>query len=249
MATAREFGWLGYNVRHTPTPSAHTVDQMLALVEAEGIEVVPDMRLYVPEPAVAWWCRRARELGLDGRPYPVLAPTSRWPSKRWPAERWAQLLPPLSDRGMGRPVLVGAPGEADQVRAIVEAAGGPDLPVNLVGALTVGQAMAVIAGAELVVANDSAPLHIALGFDRPCVAIFGPTDPARVGPYGRPGSVLRCSERIDDVRAYKDRRLGDALMRRISTGQVIERIDELLGERDPGSPARRDAAVPGNRPE
>ena len=85
----------------------------------------------------------------------------------------ARVLAALGEPSQARLVLVGSPGEADQVVGLAEHEGVTDL----VGQTTVGQMMAVIAGADLVIANDSAPAHMAAGFDRPCVALFGPTDP------------------------------------------------------------------------
>ena len=220
---AREFGWLGYTVRHSRPAAPHTVDQMISLLVAEGLEPVYDMRLYVEDADRLWWQRTRRALSCGG-PYAVCAPTSRWPSKRWPPEHWAQLVGPLVARGFRRVVLVGAPAERGQVKGIAEAAGEPVL--DLVGATTLGRTMAVIASAGLVVANDSAPLHMAVGFDRPCLGLYGPTDPAEVGPFRRPTAVLRAAP--GRPVSFKERRLGDALMRRIRPPDVLSRIDSLL---------------------
>jgi lipopolysaccharide heptosyltransferase I len=227
---ARELAWLGYNVRHPRHDGEHTVDAMLSLLRAEGIAPVPDLTLAVADDDRLWWAEERTRLGVGDQPYAVLAPTARWASKRWPIERWRALLEPLASRGMERCVVIGAPGESDQVRGIV-----PDDPaaaaraVDLVGRTDIGQTMAVIAGADLVIANDSAPLHIAVGLDRPCVALFGPTDPRTVGPYGRPEAVVPNPAVPDPGRVnYRDRRLGDALMRGIETEAVLQRVDAVL---------------------
>jgi heptosyltransferase-1 len=182
------------------------------------------MRLYAPAGDVAWWAERRASLIGSAATYAVLAPTSRWASKRWPAPCWSALAVALRRRGFERLVLIGAPGERDQVETIAAGEG----TVDLVGRVTVGQTMAVIGGAGLVVANDSAPLHMAVGFARPCVGLFGPTDPARVGPYGRPDAVVRAANPTGRVN-FKDRRLGDALMRLIEPAAVLERIDSMTG--------------------
>ena len=86
--------------------------------------------------------------------------------------------------------------------------------------------MAIIEGAQLVIANDSAALHMAVGFDRPLIALYGPTRVGRVGPYSRQADVIQHvtpDDRID----HKDA-ANVALMERITTGEVIERIDERL---------------------
>lgn len=234
LRSAREFGWLGYNLRLPRTDSAplprHTVDQMLLLVEGLGIPTIRDMRLYVADADRAWWESKRAELSFLEASYAVLAPTSRWLSKRWPIERFAQLIDPLRQRGFEKIVVIGAPREVEQVKRLFEQGGGARSPlVDLVGKATIGQSMAVIAGADLVVANDSAPLHIAVGFDRPCVGLFGPTDPAEVGPYQRPDAIVRGYVATPgEIINFKSARLGDRLMRLISTASVIGRIDDVL---------------------
>ena len=231
--SAREFGWLGYTVRHPPPTALHTVDRMLDLLMAEGIDPVRDMRLYTAQHDQQWWTDRRRRLGIENGRYMVLAPTSRWPSKRWPGEYWSALIEPLLNRGVGHLVLVGSPAERRQVRWLaLNPACAKGTVIDLVGSTSVGQTMAIVEGAGLVIANDSAPLHMAVGFSRPCIALFGPTDPARVGPYGRPESVLRPAGLAPQTAInFKDPNLGDALMRAIRPVDVLRRVDELPAER------------------
>ena len=80
-------------------------------------------------------------------------------------------------------MVAGAPAERD----LAERVGG----INLAGRTTLRQLAALIEGAELVIANDSGPMHIAAALNRPLVALFGPTNPVRTGPYGRQDAVLR----------------------------------------------------------
>lgn len=221
---ARECGWLGLTERHR-VGARHTVDRMLGLLAASGIEPRPDLRLALHQDDERWWAEERVRRGIDG-PYAVLAPTSRWVTKDWPAERWRGLAPQLARRGTPHVVYVGAAGEATQVRASMPEPGAGVAAHDLSGATTVGQGMAVIAGAALVVANDSAPLHIAVGFDRPLVALFGPTDPSLVGPYRRDRSVLRGPSARSFRGSYRDRGLGDRLMREISVDDVLAAIDE-----------------------
>ncbi len=230
LRSAREFGWLGCNVRHRPGPATHTVERMMRLLVAEDLEPVYDMTLYVAEGDRRWWGGQRDELGVSPGGYAVLAPTSRWPSKRWPAANWSSLIGPLRQRGFDRVVLVGARTERDQVRPLTAAhqlAGGG--VIDLVGRTSLGQTMAVIAEAALVIANDSAPLHMAVGFGRPVIGLYGPTDPAAVGPYGAAGVVLRnyhpgSRETVN----FKDARLGDRLMRLIRPADVLGRLDEMF---------------------
>jgi len=225
---ARELAVLHYTQRVAHDPAAHTVDAMLALVAAVGVEPVKDMRLYVQDDDRRWWDEQRAEHGLDR--YAVLAPTARWESKRWPTECWRDLANALPERGHDRLVLIGGPGEERQAVGIAESA------LDLVGAATIGRTMAVIAAADLVIAHDSAPLHMSIGFDRPCVGLFGPTDPAIVGPYERPEAVVRAAA-TRSSRSYRRRLAGDE-MGRIEVDDVLARVEavgagasSLVGER------------------
>ncbi len=204
---------------------------MLGLLAAAGITPVTDLRLHLRPEDVAWWEAERERRGMRGARYAVFAPTSRWTSKDWPAERWRELAAPMFDRGFDRLVYLGTRGEAAHVTAAMPTGSPQDgRLVNLAGATGVGQSMAVIAAADLVIANDSAPLHIAVGFGRRLLALFGPTDPARVGPYRRDRSVLRGDAAREFRGSYRDRSIGDSLMRLIATRDVLAALDEGRAE-------------------
>lgn len=252
---AREFAWLAYTHRlgnskiKNQSSKVHTVDRMLALLEPLDVEPVRDMRLYVPPDAQAWWDVERDQLELTGARYAVFAPTARWSSKRWPIERWTELVRPLLMHGFERILILGAPDEAEQVKPIAEYVMQHDSPlVNFVGRTSIAQTMAVIAQSSLVIANDSAPLHMGVGFNRPCVGLFGPTDPDVVGPYGMPHAALRAFRpKPGEIINYRDEKLGDRLMRVISSAAVIQQIGRVLdahaaqeqGEMTPNAAANR----------
>ncbi|MDB5327084.1 MAG: lipopolysaccharide heptosyltransferase, partial [Phycisphaerales bacterium] len=114
--------------------------------------------------------------------YAVLIPGTNWPTKRWPVEYFAGLVEPLQ-RELGlRSVMAGSPAEA-----IFSLPGS----LNVAGKTNLKQLVALLEGASLVVANDSGPMHIAAALGRPLVTLFGPTNPVRTGPFGRPETVLQ----------------------------------------------------------
>lgn len=240
FADARELGWLGCNERHRVS-APHAVDRMLGLLAAAGIPPIVDLRLHLRHDDAAWWEAERERRGLRGARYAVFAPTSRWTSKDWPAERWRELAAPVLERGFDRVVYLGTRGEAAQVTAAMPT-GSPQAHqlVSLAGATGVGQSMAVIAAADLVIANDSAPLHIAVGFERRLLALFGPTDPERVGPYRRERGVLRADAAKAFRGSYRDRAIGDSLMRLIETRDVLGALDDGRAE-----PPRPSVAVAG----
>lgn len=229
FADARELAWLGYNVRHeVPADRRHTVDRMLALLEADGLTPVRDMRLYLAEDDALWWRQEREKLGIVHGDYAVIAPTARWLCKCWPGERYAEIVRRLLKTGIagGRIVLLAAPNERKQVDIILKALG--DLAERVVWPqTTVGQMMAILSETRLLVCNDSAPLHIAVGFDRPVVALFGPTDPEFVGPYGRLDAVVRPPEAHGHRLKYRD--LNDqSLIAKVDADTVWRKIETTL---------------------
>ncbi len=110
----------------------------------------------------------------------ALAPGSVWATKRWPAERFAKLARLLWEKHGLRSVLVGGgePADLESARALLNGYGKNSeagAPLDLVGKTSLGTLKSVLSRASLVIANDSAPLHIAVAMGAPVLGIFGPT--------------------------------------------------------------------------
>ena len=238
-ANASEFGWLGYNRRLRVDRAAHAVDRMLALLEPIGAPAIPDMRLYSND---ADRSSVDQMLGASTNDrLAVIAPTSRWEAKRWPAERFAQLTQSiLNDNLADRVAIVGAPGEQPQCKPITSLAAGDPRIIDLVGKCTVGELLAVIERSCLVVANDSAALHIAVGFDKPIVALFGPTDVALVGPYQRESTVLQKLDQSDKL-DHKNDSLGAKIMSRITVDDALQAAERALIATEPAQSSGKPA--------
>lgn len=114
----------------------------------------------------------------------VLAPGSVWKTKQWPAERFRELAQRLVHEGLRVSVI----GDA----SVANVAAGIEGVDNLAGTTTMLQAASVVAHATILVANDSAPVHLASLQNIPTIAIFGPTIPAfGFGPFGSKARVLQ----------------------------------------------------------
>lgn len=225
MKDAREFGWLGLNVRVAVRPGAHTVDRMLGLLEAIGIPPVRDLSLSTDSNAAQW-----AESHIATRSV-VMAPTSIWEAKRWPIERFrmvAQRL--LEDNACDQIVVVGGPGERPQCDPLLELAGSDSRVLDLVGSTSVAQLMAVIERSALVIANDSAAVHIAVGLKKPLVALYGPTKTSLVGPYQRDADVIQHTQPGDSF-DHKSPSIGRPMMERITSSEVLEAAIERLASR------------------
>ena len=225
-ADAAEFAWLAYTrPSRVPPPSTsqHTVDRMLGLVEAVGVPAITDMRLYTSEQD-----RAALDPRLVGARYAVVAPTSRWAGKRWPADRFAHVIDAmLAESTLDAVAIVASHNERDQCAPILDLAQRDPRIINLVGVTPIGALMATIEAASLVIANDSAALHMGVGFDRPILGLFGPTSIARVGPYQRERDVIQTAPPPPGI-SHKDDAAGAELMQRITTQTVIDAALERL---------------------
>jgi len=226
FANAREGAAFGYNRRHALDPTRHTVDRMLGLLEAEGIEPVRDLRLYVGGEDAAWLDQFIAEHDARGLAdgYTCIAPTAQWRCKCWPLERYAELARSIE----GPIVVLAAPHEHEQVRPLLDELGAR----AVLPRTTVGQLVALLSRCRLLVCNDSAALHIAVAFDKPIVSIFGPTDPALVGPYRRPDVVVQPPEMTPaQMQSYRRHKDDQSLIGRVTVRQVRDAIASQLDRR------------------
>lgn len=125
----------------------------------------------------------AKQSGLDlNNPYIILATGANWPNKRWPASNYAHLVDKIYEKDF-IPVLIGGPGDrmlADQIIAGTQVP-----PVDLTGKTSLKQLAYVIKRAKALVGGDTGPMHLSAGIGTPVVALLGPTDINRNGPYGQ----------------------------------------------------------------
>ena len=157
------------------------------------------------------------EIGRNG-PLVILHPgTSRFGAfKRWPAERFGEVAVRLSDELNARCVVTYGPDEENLAGAVAAASEGHAVTAPR---LAIGGLVEIIKRAQLLVAGDTGPLHIAALLQRPVVAIFGPKDPVVYGPYGTRSKIVRkdltCSpctrRRCDDLRCIREITVEDVL--------------------------------------
>ncbi len=157
----------------------------------------------------------------------ALAPCSRWVTKNWPAARFIEVARALRERTGATFFLVGAP-EDQAVCGAIAAALGADA-VDLSGRTSLVELGSVLQAMDLALTVDSGPMHIAAAVGVPVLALFGPTDPQRTGPYGPQHRVI--SVKIENCAAcFRDRcRRGDlACMERITPDRVVAAALEML---------------------
>ncbi len=175
FADAREGGRYFYNKKVAVRRDTHAVDKCLEAAKAVGANVKKVVfPVYITDTARS----RVKTLLEEIDEYIILVPSARWETKRWPPEKFAALTKKISLPC----IITGSTGDERMAGKIMDAAS--KQTINLAGKTGLKELAALIAGAQAVVSNDSGPMHIAAALDIPTVALFGPTDPLKTGPYG-----------------------------------------------------------------
>ena len=179
---AMEGTWLAANHHLPPGPRAHTQDLFFEFLQHLGL----------PKPAMPEWRIAFTEeersaqaeffAPLRDRPVVAVVPASANAKKDWFADRYARVVDALEADFGYRTMLIGGPGAREQAiaREITERASAG--PVWALGD-SIRRLMWLIDGADLLIAPDTGPVHIARALGVPVVGLFGHTNPWRVGPY------------------------------------------------------------------
>ncbi|MFL6352205.1 MAG: glycosyltransferase family 9 protein [Bryobacteraceae bacterium] len=195
-----------------PAKGPHRVERNLQLVEAAGAcEITHDV-----------WLPPGRDEGsLPSTPFVLVSPFAGWTSKQWPIENYEPLAERLS--GEGLELVANVP----EHRA-TELSGLKRVRVH---SSSIAGLIAATRKSTAVVGLDSGPLHLAAALRKPGVGLYGPTDPARTGPYGGSIAVLRAEntkttytrhhEIHPSMKAIAVEEVADALMRSIAGHQLV----------------------------
>lgn len=161
---------------------------------------------------------------LGSEPFALINPGAAWPNKRWPPARFAEVAAFLREvRGLSSVVLWG-PGEEELGQAIVAASGGA---ARLAPPTQIFDLVELSRAASLIVSGDTGPLHIASAVGTPAVAIYGPTDPHRNGPWA-PDDVM--VSRYDACECHYQRRCTrqDWCLETITVAELTAAIQQRL---------------------
>lgn len=208
----RIFGFCGRDARESPASwfystkvsirTYHAVGRNLDLAEAAGASNI--LRTFPLPPG-------KQECALPEGDFVLASPLAGWGAKQWPLEFYSQLAERLR-RECGIPLVIDAP-----------------YPLHVAGAQTHVSSLHGLIHATrkaiAVVGVDSGPLHLAAALGKPGVAVYGPTDPARHGPYGGTITVLRTQ---GAVTTYRRSSAPDTTMREIPPDQVFATLEPIL---------------------
>ncbi len=200
---AREGSRLFYTKKVKTDRHIHAVDRYMKIAPELGCHAQEIAFPFPPGSSVGNEARKFAHLG----PYAVLVPGARWKTKIWPAENFGKVASMLPIRS----VIVGSGADRAIGDEVVSRSG--ERAISAVGETSLNELIEIMRTAEVVITNDSGPMHIAAALNVPVIAIFGPTSPTKTGPYGKGHVVLQshaecvpCFKRAcrDNIRCMKE---------------------------------------------
>ena len=231
-------GARGFYDLAVPRKSFHThaVDWYLSVLSALGVPVHNHFVWLPKRPAIAaevkrkWFCENSK-FKIQNSKLILLLPGARWENKRWPAKHFAELVRQFAEKFPdARFAILGSGGDKPLGEIISRAL--PERCLNLCGATSLPEMIEWIRLGDLMITNDTGPMHAAAALGKPLVALFGPTEPRRTGPYGQLENVLRldlpCSPCMKSVCHFEK---PEECLRALSPTLVFERVLKLLSPR------------------
>jgi lipopolysaccharide heptosyltransferase I len=209
---------LFYSERHLVDDRGHVVRKNLALAAAAGAADtdVIEFPLRIPDGP-----------DVGAAPYVLLNPGAGWPNKQWPAACFAVLARRIADRYGWRSLVLWGPREEQLAASIAASSSGA---AEQAPRTTIGDVLALARGARLLVSGDTGPLHLAAAVGTPIVGVFGPTSPARNGPFDPADvSISRFAECV----CHHERRCrrAEACIDAITVDEVAAAVDRRIASR------------------
>jgi lipopolysaccharide heptosyltransferase I len=210
----------------------HAVDHYLECAAFLGAPAAAEFGLRVQPLAAAALARRLEQCGVaPGAPLIAIGPSPARPSKRWPERHWAAVADALADAGTV--VLVGSAEHVLRHRRVAERA--RRRPLDLTGATTLAELVALLDRCALHLAPDTGTLHLAAALRRPVLGIYGPTPAWRLGPYGQPQGALQhagaCGVGCPRLCVRRRR-----CLRAVTPDEVIARARQILAQHPAAAP-------------
>lgn len=229
---AKEGQWLFTNEQIGLPVGEHVLDGFMAFAEHLGVEspdVLWDMPISSDE-------RNWVEQHIDGdKPLFVMAPSASKAERNWTVKGYVYAAEYAANRG-AQVVICGGPSPAEQsLAALIEQTCRCDVR-NLVGQTSLKQLLALIERANVVLAPDTGPAHMATTVNTPVIGLYAHSNPARTGPYCDQHNVVSVYEQVIEEQKgqavselnWGTRAKGENLMERIAIDDVLQKMATYL---------------------
>ncbi len=232
---SKELHWLFTNKRITAQKHAHVLDGFMAF--ADALQVPPVTQPVWPIPVANedqdWAEQQADRLGE----FVIMSPAASKAERNWLPERYAQAAEYLVSKGK-KVILCGGPGKLDQQTSQAILTHTDCFAANLVGQTSLKQLYALIGKAQLVIAPDTGPTHMATAAGTPVIGLYAHSNPRRTGPYLDQQRIVSVYDQVIEQQKGKPwtqlpwgaRAKGEDLMAQISLEAVIDKIDQWLAK-------------------
>lgn len=219
-ARAKNLQWLFTNCKIKPRAQQHVLDSFLEFPRALGLEeTIIAWDIPIPQQAR---CLVEETFPKNGRILAINPCSSvrarNW--RNWDIESYAEIIDHAAERYDMLTVLTGGPSLEEQNYAAAISAAAQTKPVNLVGRTNLKELLAVLERAEVVIAPDTGPAHMANAVGTPVIGLYATSNPERTGPYlfrhitvnKYPDAVrMECGKESDEFRWGKRVRSPDAM--------------------------------------
>ena len=211
-----------------PEEEVHKVEYFLGLARGSGVKVSDvSYEFFVPETDRGSVKKFLEVRGVaDKDRLIVLCPGGNWGPKRWPKKNFAELADMLAEGLNAKIVLSGAKKDAalvEEIRGMMK-----NVPVVSCGQTTLKELGALLERADLVVANDSGPMHLAVAMKSSVIALFGPTSPGLTGPYGEGRYRIIRKDEECEVPCYDITCTDNRCMSAITVEEVFKEAEKLI---------------------
>lgn len=168
--------------------------------------------------------RLSREYNLEDKKFVAINPVAYWETKLWSNEKFANLADLINNKLHVKVVFTGSEKESiEEITSLMNTE-----CVNLGGKTTLPDLAYLYKKACMVITTDSGPMHLAAAVETPVIALFGPTDPKRTGPYGFGHTVIR--EELSCSPCFLKKCSTKQCMNDISVQQVFAVVEKKLAK-------------------
>ena len=232
---AKEGQWLFTNRKIQPQSEPHVADGFLAFARAMGVADDHQLEWKMPfgEQDILWQQQQLASVGN----YIVITPAASKAERNWSAKNYAAFANYAQSKGFAV-VICGGPTEMEKQLAIDITRDCNEAPINLVAQTSLKQLLVVLKEAQMVLAPDTGPAHMAVTVGTPVIGLYAHSNPKRTGPYHYLDYVVSCYDQLLTEQtgksaaqhAWGKRVKGKDLMARISVDEVLMTFDRLVAD-------------------